>query len=199
MRLDPRIDAYIAKSADFAKPVLAYLREVVHSACPTVEETMKWSSPHFMYKGMLCGMSSFKARCAFGFWKGGLIVDGNGRNAEAMGQFGRITSLSDLPSRKVLSGYIKKAMELHEKGITSPNRMKRAPKPEAKVPEDLTAALTRNKKARTSFDNFSPSHRREDIEWITEARTEATRQRRLETAIGWMAEGKSRTWKYING
>ena len=198
MSTDPRIDAYIAKSADFAKPILIYLREVVHSACPTVEETMKWSSPHFMYEGMLCGMSSFKAHCAFGFWKGGLIVDGNGQNAEAMGQFGRITALSDLPSRKVLSGYIKKAMELNEKGIKAPNRMKRAPKPEAKVPKELAAALKKNRKARTTFENFSPSHRREYIEWITEAKTEATRQRRLETAIGWMAEGKSRNWKYIN-
>jgi len=195
---DPRIDAYIARSAEFAKPILIYLREVVHSACPSVEETMKWSSPHFMYQGMLCGMSSFKAHCAFGFWKGSLILDGNGRNAEAMGQFGRITSMSDLPSRRVLAGHIKKAMELNEKGIKSPNREKRAPKPEVKVPKDLAAALSKNKKARATFDGFSPSHRREYVEWITEAKTEATRQRRLETAVGWMAEGKSRNWKYIN-
>jgi uncharacterized protein YdeI (YjbR/CyaY-like superfamily) len=195
---DPRIDTYIAKSPDFAKPILVYLRQVAHSACPTVEETMKWSSPHFMYEGMLCGMSSFKAHCAFGFWKGSLILDGNGRNAEAMGQFGRITSVSDLPPKKALTGYIKKAMELNEKGIKSPNRAKRAPKPEVKVPKDVATALGKNKKARATFDKFSPSHRREYVEWITEAKTEATRQRRLETAIGWMAEGKSRNWKYIN-
>lgn len=196
MTRDPRIDAYIAKSADFAKPILTYLREIVHRACPRVEETMKWSAPHFMYEGMLCGMASFKSHCAFGFWKGGLVLDAKGKTREAMGHFGRITSLEDLPSKKVLSGYIRKAMALNEKGIPSPTRTKRAPKPEAAVPKDLAAALDKNQKAGATFD-FSPSHRREYVEWITEAKTEATRQRRLETAIGWMAEGKSRNWKYI--
>jgi uncharacterized protein YdeI (YjbR/CyaY-like superfamily) len=172
---------------------------MVHSACPKAEETMKWSFPHFMHEGMLCSMASFKAHCAFGFWKGSLILDANGRSTEAMGQFGRITSLGELPSRRVLTGYIKKAMELNEQGIKSPNRIKRAPKPEAKVPKDLAVALGKNKKARATFDNFTPSHRREYVEWITEAKSEATRQRRLETAIGWMAENKSRNWKYING
>jgi uncharacterized protein YdeI (YjbR/CyaY-like superfamily) len=194
---DPRIDAYIARSANFAQPILTHLREVVHTACPVVEETMKWSGPHFMYEGMLCGMASFRAHCTFGFWKGRLIVD-DGRSTEAMGQFGRITSLGELPSRKVLTAYIKKAMELNEKGIKSPTRMKRAPRREAKVPKDLAAALGKNKKARATFDNFTRSNRREYVEWITEARTEATRQRRLETAIEWMAEGKSRKWKYIS-
>ena len=197
MTRDPRIDAYIAKSADFAKPILTYLREIVHRACPRVEETMKWSAPHFMYEGMLCGMASFKSHCAFGFWKGGLVLDAKGKTREAMGHFGRITSLEDLPSKKVLSGYIRKAMALNEKGIPSPTRTKRAPKPEAAVPKDLAAALDKNHKAGATFDDFSPSHRREYVEWITEAKTEATRQRRLETAIGWMAEGKSRNWKYI--
>lgn len=194
---DPRIDAYIAKSADFAKPILTWLRATVHTACPAVEETMKWSSPHFMYEGMLCGMAAFKSHCAFGFWKASLILE-NERNKEAMGHFGRITSLDDLPPRKVLIGYIKKAMELNEKGIKAPTRTKRAPKPEAAVPKDMAGALAKNKKARAAFDNFSKSHRREYVEWITEAKTEATRERRLETAIGWMAEGKSRNWKYIN-
>ncbi len=195
---DPRIDAYIAKSADFAKPILTHLREMVHTACPAVEETMKWSFPHFMYEGMLCSMASFKAHCAFGFWKGSLILEANGRSTEAMGQFGRITSLGELPSRKVLTGYIKKAMALNEQGIKAPTRVKRAPMPAATVPKDLAAVLGRNTKARATFEGFSPSHRREYVDWITEAKSEATRQRRLETAIGWMAEGKSRNWKYIN-
>ncbi len=196
---DPRIDAYIARSADFAKPILTHLREVVHSACPKVEETIKWSFPHFMYEGMLCSMASFKAHAAFGFWKGSLILDAKERSVEdTMGQFGQITSLGDLPSRKLLTGYIRKAMKLNEKGVKPPTRIKRAPKPEATVPKDLAAALGKNSKARTTFDGFSASHRREYVQWITEARTEATRQRRLETAIEWMAEGKSRNWKYIN-
>jgi len=194
---DPRIDAYITKSAEFARPILAHLREVVHAACPDVEETMKWSFPHFQYKGMLCSMAAFKEHCAFGFWKSSLVLGESGEDG-AMGQFGRITKLSELPSKKVLSGYIKKAMELNDAGVKSPTRAKKAPKTEAVVPDDLAAALALNDAARATFDRFSPSNRREYIEWITEAKTPATRGRRLETAIEWMAEGKPRNWKYMN-
>lgn len=194
---DPRVDAYIAKSPEFARPILTHLREVVHSACPDVEETMKWSAPHFMYEGMLARMVAFKAHCAFGFWNGSLVVDGNGKNDEGAGQFGRITSLADLPPKKVLAGYVKRAMELNAQGVKSPARSKpKAAKPELDVPDYLSAALLKNKKARTTFDAFSPSHRREYIEWLVEAKGEDTRQRRLETAIEWLAEGKSRNWKY---
>jgi uncharacterized protein YdeI (YjbR/CyaY-like superfamily) len=196
---DPRVDAYIAKSADFARPILTHLREVVHAACPDAEETMKWSFPHFQYKGLLCSMAAFKEHCAFGFWKSSLVM-GEGTEAEkAMGQFGRISKLSDLPSKKVLTGYIKKAMELNEAGVKSPTRSKpKAPRPELAVPDDLAAALRANPAARATFDKFSPSHRREYIEWITEAKTPATRSRRLQTAVEWMAEGKPRNWKYMN-
>lgn len=197
---DARVDDYIAKSAEFARPILTYLRDLVHTACPDVEETMKWSFPHFMYKGMLCSMASFKEHCSFGFWKGSLIVEKDGAAAEkAAGEFGRITQVSDLPSKKVLSGYIKEAMKLNEAGVKAPSRMKpKAPKAELVVPDDLAGALKANQKARATFENFSPSHKREYVEWLTEAKTEATRARRLETAIEWMAEGKSRNWKYMN-
>jgi uncharacterized protein YdeI (YjbR/CyaY-like superfamily) len=195
---DPRLDAYIARSADFAKPILTQLREVVHEVCPEVEETMKWSSPHFMYKGMLCGMASFKEHCAFGFWKGSLIVGGDSRNAEAMGQFGRITSVADLPPKKVLVGYIKDAMRLNDAGVKSPTRSQpKGKKKNLAVPDDLSAALNRNKKAKATFDTFRPSYRNEYVEWITEAKGEDTRKRRLKTAIEWMAEGKPRNWKYM--
>jgi uncharacterized protein YdeI (YjbR/CyaY-like superfamily) len=195
---DPRIDAYIARSAEFAQPILTYLREVVHATCPEVEETLKWSAPHFMYKGMLCGMASFKQHCAFNFWKGSLIVDAKANGAgDAMGQFGRITRVADLPPKKVLAGYIKKAMELNASGVKSPARSKPRPKKELAVPPVLAAALRKNKKALTTFDGFSPSQRREYIEWITEAKGEDTRKRRLATAIEWMAEGKQRNWKYM--
>jgi uncharacterized protein YdeI (YjbR/CyaY-like superfamily) len=196
---DPRIDAYIDRSADFARPILTHLREVVHAACPDVEETMKWSMPHFMYNGMLCGMASFKQHCTFGFWKGALVV-GQGPAAEqAMGQFGRITRLADLPSKRVIAGYIKEAMRLNDAGVKSPTRSAaaRTAKPELPVPDYLAAALRRNRKARATFEGFTPSHRREYVEWITEAKGEDTRQRRLETAIAWMAEGKPRHWKYM--
>ena len=196
---DPRFDAYIAKSAEFARPILVQLREVVHSACPEVEETMKWSHPSFMYQGMLCGMAAFKAHCTFGFWKGELIVADDAASEAAMGQFGRITKLSDLPSKKVLTGYIKKAMALNEAGVKAPWAVKRAqPKPAAKVPDDLAAALARNKKARATFDSFPAGQRREYIDWITEAKRDETRQKRLAQTIEWLAEGKRRNWKYEN-
>jgi uncharacterized protein YdeI (YjbR/CyaY-like superfamily) len=196
---DPRIDAYIAKSGDFARPILAHLREVVHAACPEVEETMKWSFPHFQYKGMLCSMAAFKEHCAFGFWKSSLVLGEGNDSAEAMGQFGRLSRLSDLPSKKVLTGYIKKAMELNEAGVKSPTRSKpKAPKAELVVPDDLAAALGKNAAARATFEKFSPSNKREYVDWITEAKTQATRTRRLETAVEWMAEGKPRNWKYMN-
>ena len=196
---DARIDAYIAKSADFARPILMYLRETVHAAFPDVEETMKWSFPHFLYKGILCSMASFKEHCAFGFWKGSLIVQHSGGGGEpAMGQLGRITKLSDLPSKKVLSGSIKEAMKLNEAGVKSPTRSKPKTPKELVVPDDLAGALQSNSKAGATFERFSPSHKREYVEWITEAKTPATRQRRLTTAIEWMAEGKPRNWKYMN-
>src|SRR5262245_51948079 len=171
---DARIDAYIAKAAGFARPILTHIREVVHAACPEVEETMKWSFPHFLYKGMLCSMAAFKEHCAFGFWKGELIVERGGGAAEkAMGQFGRITQLSDLPSEKVLIGYIQEAMRLNEAGVKAPARSKPKAPRELVVPDDLAGALRGNAKARATFENFSPSHKREYVEWITEAKTEA--------------------------
>jgi len=197
---DPRIDAYIASSADFAKPILTHLREIVHAACPDVDETMKWSFPHFTYKGMLCSMASFKEHCAFNFWKGALVVgasNGDGNGERAMGQFGRITAISDLPSKKTLTGYIKEAMRLNEAGVKSPTRSKPKAKKEVAVPDDLTKALRKNRKALATFEKFSPSHRREYIEWITEAKGEETRNRRLATAVEWIAEGKPRNWKYM--
>lgn len=197
---NPRFDAYIESSADFARPILAYLREVVHEACPDVEEVIKWSSPHFDYRGPLCNMASFKQHCAFGFWKGSLILEQGGDKAkEAMGHFGRITSISDLPPRDVLIGYIHQAMRLNEEGVKTPVRKVPGQKPEIPVPDDLTVALEANEAALTTFNAFSPSHRREYLEWITEAKTGATRQKRLEQAVEWMAEGKSRHWKYARG
>ena len=191
---DPKVDAYIRKAAPFAQPILTHIREIVHAACPAAEEAIKWSFPHFLYKGMLCSMASFKQHAAFGFWKGSLVTGGP-RSADAMGHFGRITQLSDLPSKRVLSGYVRKAAALNDNGVKQPRAPRRAAKP-VKVPADLTAALARNKKARAAFDALSPSHRRAYVEWMTEAKTGETRGRRLAQAVEWMAEGKSRNWKY---
>lgn len=195
---DPRVDAYIAKQQDFAKPILLHLREVVHGACPDVVETLKWSSPFFMYKGgLLCSMAAFKAHAIFGFWKGALIdgVSPNRNNGgEAMGNYGRLTSVKDLPSRRELTALIKRAMKLHDDGVTVPR--KRAPKPEAKVPPELAAALAKNRKAAAQFEAFSPSHRREYVEWIVEAKRDETKSKRVAQAVEWIAEGKGRNWKY---
>ena len=199
---DSRVDRYIEKSAEFAKPILNHIREVVHSACPDVEETIKWGFPHFMYKGILCSMASFKQHCAFGFWKGSLVFDSvpgvrKKREDTAMGQLGRITAIADLPERKLLARCIVEAVRLNETGTKVPAKPKPVKK-ELVVPDDLMASLKKNKKAMATFEKFTYSHRKEYIEWITEAKTEATRTKRLKTAIEWLTEGKSRNWKYVN-
>ena len=194
---DPRIDASIAKSAPFAQPILKHLRKVVHTGCPQVQETLKWSMPHFDYKGIMCGMAAFKEHCAFGFWKAELILD-RGASAEksGMGSFGCIRSLADLPAEKTLIGYVKKAAALNEAGIKVPGKTKPKKRAPLAMPDDLGAALKKNAKARKTFDGFSPSHRREYIEWITEAKREETRKTRLAACLQLLSEGKSLHWKY---
>jgi uncharacterized protein YdeI (YjbR/CyaY-like superfamily) len=194
---DPRIDAYIAKSAAFAKPILKHLRKVVHAGCPDVEETMKWSMPHFDYKGVLCGMAAFKQHCAFGFWKESLILGDDKTNKSGMGSFGCIKSLADLPNEKTLIGYVKKAAALNAAGIKAPGRTQPKKRPAIEVPDYFAAALKKNAKARKTFEAFVPSKQREYLEWVTEAKREETRNERLATSIQWLAEGKPRHWKYV--
>ena len=194
---DKRVDAYIARSADFARPILEHVRDIVHEGCPEVEETIKWGFPNFQYKGMLCNMAAFKEHCTFGFWKASLVLDAADRRSdEAMGQLGRIARISDLPARKKLVAYVKKAKELNDAGVKVAKRAAKS-KPALEPPADLLAALKKNKKALATFEKFSPSHKREYIEWIVEAKTDETRQRRLAQAVEWMAEGKPRNWKYM--
>jgi len=193
---DPRVDAYIATAPDYARPILKHLRAVVHRAVPAVEETMKWNLPHFLYKGMFCGMAAFKDHCSFGFWRQRLVLEVVPPTAtRGMGQFGKLTSVRDLPPDKTLTGYITTAAANIDAGIKPPPRprAKRAP---IVVPADLKAALRTNTRAAATFDGFSPTNRWEYVEWITEAKRPETRQRRLETAIEWLAAGKSRNWKY---
>ena len=192
---DPRVDAYIAKAADFAKPILEEIRARVHAACPDVEETLKWSVPAFEYKGPMCGMAAFKNHCVFGFWKSPLVIGEAGTDDNPMGFREKLTSVKELPSKSEFRANVKKAMELNDRGIKVP-RPARGPKAEIPVPDDFAAAIEKNKKAQATFDKFSPSHRREYLEWITEAKTDATRARRMATTIEWLAEGKSRNWKY---
>lgn len=193
---DARIDTYIAKSADFAKPILSHLRSLVHEACPDVQETIKWGFPHFDYHGVMCSMAAFKQHATFGFWKGTLIVGKNTKSLDAMGSFGRLTSVSDLPPKKELIVYIKRAMKLNEQGVKAPVKHVRPKKP-IRMPAEFKTALGKNKKAKAVFDAFSPSHKREYLEWIIEAKGEETRKRRIATALEWISKGKSRNWKYM--
>ncbi|MGH7583772.1 MAG: YdeI/OmpD-associated family protein [Gemmatimonadales bacterium] len=194
---DPRVDAYISKAPEFARPILTELRAVVHRACPEVEETLKWGMPTFMHHGILCNMAAFKQHATFGFWKRTLVLDGKGKPAEqAMGHFGRLTSANDLPPRRVLAGYVKKAMQLNERDVKVV-RTARAARPAPRAPADLAAALRRNARAQATYEGFSPGMKREYVEWITEAKTAPTRKRRVETAVEWMADGKQRNWKYL--
>ncbi|MGC4103139.1 YdeI/OmpD-associated family protein [Ferruginibacter sp.] len=197
---EKKVDAYIAKSADFAKPILNHIRELVHKACPDAEEKMKWSMPFFDYKGeMLCHMAAFKQHAVMSFWKASLMKDPmlmeNAKSEASMGHLGRITSLKDLPSDKKITAWIKEAMALNDKGIKIA-KPKPAEKKELVVPDYFTKALAKNKKAQKVFNEFAYSHRKEYLQWITEAKTEETRNKRIASALEMMAEGKSRNWKY---
>ena len=189
---DPRVDAYIERSRDFAKPIMTYLRAMIHESCPDVKENIKWSMPSFEYKGILCGFAAFKEHCSFGFKS--LMEQSNFPEQNAMGSFGRIRSLKDLPNKKTLKKIIAEAVKLNELGIKAEKKM--APKKEVAVPDILLEALAQNEKAAATFENFPPSCKREYIEWIFEAKTDATRNKRLATTIEWLNEGKRRNWKY---
>lgn len=193
---DHRVDAYITKAAPFAQPILAYLRDLVHEAVPQVEEGMKWSRPFFSSHGSpMCLMAAFKQHCSFGFW---LHKDVTGKtDEEGMGQFGKLTSLRELPPKKTLLALIRKADALNAGGARL-KRPKSEPKPALALPDDVAAQLGMNKHAaaRKTYDAFPPSAQREYVEWITEAKTEATRKNRIATMLEWLAEGKRRHWKY---
>ena len=190
------MDAYIAKAASFAQPILEALRDTVHASCPGVEEQIKWGMPSFVFgDGILCSMAAFKQHVTFGYWKHALVM-GEGAERDGMGSYGRMHAPKDLPTKARLRADLKKAIALNVEG-TKVAKVAR-PRPAASVPEDLAAALARNAAARKTFEAFPPGQRREYIEWIVEAKRADTRARRLLQAIEWLAEGKRRNWKYEN-
>ena len=197
---DPRIDAYIEKSAPFAKPILEHIRQVVHQASPLITETVKWGMPFFEYKGPVCMMASFKQHLGFGFWKASRLKDpqsllkGSDEEAAA-GSFGRIMSMNDLPDDEALIGFVHQVIAINESGVKEAKKPA-APKAELTMPEDFKNLLSADSKVLGNFENFSPSKQREYLEWITEAKTEETRDKRMATAIEWIGEGKTRNWKY---
>jgi uncharacterized protein YdeI (YjbR/CyaY-like superfamily) len=197
---DKRVETYIANSAPFARPILNHLREIVHEGCRDAEETIKWGMPFFGYKGeILCNMASFKKHCSFGFWKASILPDPDhilelvGKTS--MGSLGQLTDLSDLPADRILIKYIKAAAKLNNEGVKV--AQKSTAKKELEVPEYFTKAIARNKSALKTFNSFSNTNKKEYVEWVTGAKTEETRNKRLDTAIVWMAEGKIRNWKYL--
>lgn len=199
---DKRIDAYISKVQPFAQPILIKLRKLIHRGNPGVIETIKWGMPSFDYKGPFCSFAAFKQHAVFGFWKYKLIKDPKGylgeifnKGGESMGNLGRMTGIKDLPPDKAIIDFIKQAKKLNDDGIKLPPRAAK-PKKELKVPDYFISALRKNKKSLDVFDNFSPSCKREYVEWITEAKTDETRNSRMKLAIEWMSEGKRRNWKY---
>lgn len=191
---NPAFDAYIAKSPAYARPILTKIRSLFHKACAQIEEVMKWSFPHFEYRGAVAGMAAFKEHCRFGFWKASLMSDPAKMLGPGM-EGTKIASLADLPSDKIMLQYIREAVDLNQRGVKIP-KVKKPPKKPVEIPDYFLAALKKNKKALATFEAFSPSHKREYVEWITDAKQEKTREQRIATAIEWMAEGKVRHWKY---
>jgi hypothetical protein len=202
---DKRVDAYIAKAAPFARPILEHVRAVVHEACPDVEETIKWGMPSFTHGGgILCGMAAFKAHASFGFWKHAWVVGEAGAGERVgMGSFGKLASVRDLPPKKQLVAYVRKAVALNAQGAgtasarNAPPRKAAVPKPAPAPTVEFAAALRRDKAASATFKAFTPSQQREYVEWIAEAKREDTRDRRIAQAVEWLAEGKQRNWKYM--
>ena len=194
---DPFVDAYIEKAEDFAKPILTHIRKLVHETCPDVVETKKWSFPHFDYKGIMCSMASFKEHCSFGFWKQTLLESAAfPAEKTAMGSFGRITSLASLPNDKTMKKLIADAMKLNDADVKVVKpKMEKAP---LVMPAVLLEALAKNEAAAETFNNFPPSCKRDYAEWIADAKSDATRDKRLATTIEWLSEGKRRNWKYEN-
>ena len=192
MARDQRIDGYIAKAAPFAQPILSHLRDLVHGRIDGLEETLKWGMPHFIYKGKnLAGMAAFKAHATF-------TIHGDGRQGDAMGQFGKLASLADLAADDALTAKLLAAKARIDTAGTAlkPKAALKAPRPEIPLPDDFAAALAAKQGSRATFDGFATSHRREYLEWITEAKRPETRAKRIAQAAEWISEGKKRNWKY---
>ncbi len=184
----PEIDAYIAESSPFARPILEKIRDAFHKADPQIEETIKWGVPHFDHNGIVGGMAAFKQHVSWGFWKASLM-----REQAALRE--KVTDVSDLPPEKQLLALIREAVQLNEEGVKIARAPRKTPPP-LETPDELVGALRRVKGALATFEAFPPSHKREYVQWITEAKQEATRAKRIAQAVEWISEGKSRNWKY---
>jgi hypothetical protein len=197
---DVRVDAYIAKAQPFAQSILVHLRAVTGAACPDGREAIKWGMPALTYKGcIVTTLAAFKAHVAFGLWYGEAVTGGTGAERDAMGSFGKIKALADVPDDATIAAMVTATIALIDQGV-KPQRAERpaGPKPEAEIPPALAAALAAEPVAKAMFDGFAPGQRREYCEWIAEAKRDETRDKRVAEAVGWIAQGKTRNWKYQN-
>jgi uncharacterized protein YdeI (YjbR/CyaY-like superfamily) len=198
---NPEVDAYIENAAPFARPILNHLRRLVHAANPAITETIKWGFPHFEYKGLVCNMAAFKQHCTFGFWKASLLSDAQGMLTQigktAMGHLGQIKSVSELPPDDMLVDYIREAIRLNEEDQKVPAKAPGKESKDLQVPDFFQQALAQHPAALNTFQHFSRSQQKEYVNWLLDAKTEATRNKRLATALEWLAEGKMRNWKYV--
>jgi uncharacterized protein YdeI (YjbR/CyaY-like superfamily) len=195
----PEIDAYIGRSAEFARPILEKIRALFHEGCPGVEEKIRWGTPHFDHKGIMGSMAAFKKHVSFGFWKGQLMGDPEGlfeRAGDSHLGVLKVEQATDLPTDEILLSYIREAVELNDRGVKVPRLTTRRSVAEVEIPEDFRTALSGSAAARGTFEAFSYSHRKEYVEWVLEAKRPATRERRIATALEWLAEGKPRNWRY---
>lgn len=198
--LNPEVDDYLAKAPAFARPIADHLRSLLHATCPELVEDIKWSLPHFSYRGeMMCVFAAASKHCSFTFLKQEIMKDPRLRANPAMPAakrfLGKITSIADLPADAELIAFIKEAMALNEQGMKPPRRESKTPK-EIAMPEEFARALAANPAAREIFEAKSPSFRKEYLVWISDAKTEVTRQKRIDESLDWIAEGKGRFWKY---
>jgi len=197
----PEVDRYIANAAPFARPILEKIRKAFHAASPEIEEVMKWGMPHFQHKGIVGSMAAFKQHVNWCLWKAKLMKDPKGILTGSAGESAmgivRLTEETQGPSEKVLLEYVREAIRLNDEGVKIARPAKKSPAPPPELPADLVAELKKNTEARKTFDSFPPSHQREYITWIVEAKQEATRKKRLATTLEWLAEGKPRNWKYM--
>lgn len=197
MLTDQRVDAYIARQADFARPILVELRDRMHRAAPALSETIKWNMPFFMHGGrVLANMAAFNRHASFGFWQHGVAA--TGKEGEAMGQFGKLTSVADLPDAAYFAEMVGNAVRQIVSGAGKPMRASRSLKPDPVIPPELAVALAGNPQAAGHFNDFAQSCRREYCDWIGEAKRQGTRDKRTAEAVRWLEQGKRRNWKYEN-
>jgi len=200
MKKNPKVDAYILNTAPFAQPILNELRATLETAEPELEETIKWGFPCFTFQSkLICSFSAYKNHCVFRFWQGSNLKDSAGILTKVgeteMGELSKIKNLEDLPNSEILINYIREAIELSKKKSTKTIVSEKKITIDLKS-YDLQEIFSSFPKQAEKFDTFSPSHRKEYISWINEAKTEDTKLKRIKTMMEWLLEGKSRNWKY---